>query len=324
VAEAWFGERVDAALLARFVERLVELDLVRRHDERRNYLWVLSPAESSRLVDEAEQAQTLKAHNPKGRLLEHCMRLRIPSPAVEWGTEGAYHTARMRLEQDGTVFDSGTRYASERVTAEQLAARRVLELCEEHERAELDGAIVDISDEQAIALKASNPKGRLLEEAARRKSAAPRLEARVIAGRWCCRVRLPSDTGESHSRWYRAASKVIAEQGAASEVVSKLSEQPPDTTEKDDAGEGQQHPPASEPHGKDPRITLNELRQRRYLDDFGYELVDRGGPPHAPRFTVRAWARTGEQSVLSEPCTGSSKKEAERRAAADLVGRIAG
>jgi len=67
-------------------------------------------------------------------------------------------------------------------------------------------------------------------------------------------------------------------------------------------------------------IALNELRQAGLLRASGFEIVDQTGPSHQPTFTVVAWGTTPEgRTIRAEPVSGSSKKSAQRAAAAQLL-----
>ena len=67
-----------------------------------------------------------------------------------------------------------------------------------------------------------------------------------------------------------------------------------------------------------PKSGLQELAAARNLGTPTYDHLATKGPPHAPRFTVRASLRGG-QSAEAE---GASKQEAETAAAAALLDRI--
>lgn len=64
-----------------------------------------------------------------------------------------------------------------------------------------------------------------------------------------------------------------------------------------------------------PKSGLQELAAARNLGAPAYDHLSTKGPPHAPRFTVRASLRSG-QSAEAE---GASKQEAETAAAAALL-----
>ncbi|MES2755523.1 MAG: ribonuclease III [Pseudomonadota bacterium] len=67
-----------------------------------------------------------------------------------------------------------------------------------------------------------------------------------------------------------------------------------------------------------PKSQLQEWAAAHRRAAPGYEIVDRSGPGHAPRFTVRVTVGRDEASA-----TGSSKQEAETAAAAALLARLA-
>jgi dsRNA-specific ribonuclease len=74
---------------------------------------------------------------------------------------------------------------------------------------------------------------------------------------------------------------------------------------------------------RDSRLLLNEQRQRGLLSDFGYPDLERARPAHAPEFMVRAWAKgPGVSQVTGGSKRAGSKREAQRLAAASLVGQL--
>ena len=69
---------------------------------------------------------------------------------------------------------------------------------------------------------------------------------------------------------------------------------------------------------QDAKTALHEWAMARGLPPPRYEIVDRRGPDHAPRFTVQA--RTGDGAA--ETAEADSKRRAEQAAAAALLARI--
>lgn len=325
IAEVWFGMRAKAIHVEQFVCRLIEFGLVRRDDEKSNLLWVLAPSLSGRFKDEADLASVLKSENHKGKLLEYCMRLKIEFPLTEWGIDGAFHTARMNLNIDGVTHDSGIHRAAERSVAEQLAARELIAQCKSNDLEHIGDEVCLITENQCAALKIRNPKGLLIEFLTKQRAALPQFDYRVIDSNWCCRTSLTFNNKQYVSVWYQAESKIIAQQGATAQVLEMLQ-----TLQVTSIESASVSTTISEHQNKtvetsttsqhDPRITLNELRQRRYILDYGYSMLDTTGPSHAPVFSIQAWAQIDDQTrTLSHPQHGISKKEAELRAARDLV-----
>ena len=69
---------------------------------------------------------------------------------------------------------------------------------------------------------------------------------------------------------------------------------------------------------RDPKTALQEWAQARGLALPAYELVSTSGPDHSPLFTVAASVAGGDRVTA----TASSKRLAEARAAASLLGRL--
>ena len=69
---------------------------------------------------------------------------------------------------------------------------------------------------------------------------------------------------------------------------------------------------------KDPKTTLQEWAQARGFGTPRYKEIDRTGPSHAPKFTVRVSLQNG-QSAQGE---AGSKRGAEQDAARTLLAEI--
>ena len=317
-AEAWFGRQVRGSVVDGLVDRLEEMGLVRRDDHRRSRLWVLGPGETDLYAAEGAEAERLKQDNPKGRLLELCMRLRIDPPEIELSTEGGDHVARISLMVNDRKLESGIQRSISRKTAEQRAARVLLAQIEEAERGDSAKAV---DEESARKLRTDNPKGKLLEWCMIRKMAAPLFEQRAVPGAYRVRVAL-GGTGESTllTDWYQAPSRKVAEQAAAAEMVELLRQSPDqDDLRHEDSSDSDISPSG----GVDPRALLNELMQTGRLLDFGYEETERSGPSHQPVFVMIAWAiGLDNEKITCEPTRADSKKAAQRAAAAELVDRL--
>ncbi len=107
VAEAWFGTAVDRATAERFARVLESAGLVRRDDHQRDRLWVLGVQESTLFPDEAVLEESLKLANPKGKLLELCMRMRVEPPQTVVQPQGAFYAAVMTMHHAGEELTSG-------------------------------------------------------------------------------------------------------------------------------------------------------------------------------------------------------------------------
>ena len=69
---------------------------------------------------------------------------------------------------------------------------------------------------------------------------------------------------------------------------------------------------------RDAKTTLQEWAQARAIGAPAYQEVDRSGPDHAPKFTVRVML-DGHEPELGE---GPSKRAAEQAAARALMSRL--
>ncbi len=326
VAEAWFGEAVDRSTVERFVRVLESVGLVRRDDHRRDRLWVLSVRETDLFPDEAALEERLKEANPKGRLLEFCMRSRVDPPHVEVRPHGAFFQARMKLRLADRTLDSGECQAASKKTAEQLAAERLLK---QIEAVEQSVRAVAVTDEDARRLQSANPKGKLLEWCARNKVPPPTFEQVPTPAGFRVRVVVrqpdrPSDAVVTD--WYEAARVKTAEHAAAETALARLLAQAPGNRADSAAPMAAAATGAAVPgaNGRTSAMALNELRQAGRLEDYGYELLEQNGPSHQPTFRVVAWARLPDgRSLRTDVVEASAKKAAQRLAADRLMERLA-
>jgi hypothetical protein len=313
VAEAWFGEAADRDALDRFVRVLEGVGLVRRDDERRDRLWVLGPQDTHLFPEEAALEEDLKRANPKGRLLEFCMRMRIDPPQTETESQGAFFRATMSLCCQGETVVSGPQQAASKKAAEQLAAQVPLDLVS---RRVSVADVVPVSEEDLSRLQSANPKGRLLERCAKNRWPAPHFEQQANPRGYQVRAAMERDGQQrACSGWYLASTLKAAEQAAAEDLLKTVGSEP--------AG-GQDHVPITEPGqqggGANAAMVLNELKQVGILRSFGYEVPDQEGPSHLPVFSIIAWATTPDgRTWRTAPLCASSKKSGQRSAAESLL-----
>lgn len=316
VAAAWFGRTVDRATAEAFARTLEAAGLVRRDDVRRDRLWVLGAQESDLLADEAVLEQRLKRENPKGRLLELCMRMNWPSPVTDTCVQGAYYRAQMTLDCGGRLLTSGPCRASSKKTAEQMAAEAILAQLQQQEA---DRNALPVTAEMAAQLLARNPKGRLLEWCSQQKMPAPQFHYAVSTQGHCVRVCLAwGEHQEHYSSWYVASKLKIAEHAAAEELQNWIESGGLEAMRK-------LSPPNEVPHatrlaGRNAAMLLNELKQVGLIHTVEYEMIDQVGPSHQPTFVVvgRVTMPDG-QRLNTQPVNASSKKTAQRAAAENLV-----
>jgi dsRNA-specific ribonuclease len=281
-------------------------------------LWVLGVSETRLFPDEAELEEELKHSNPKGRLLELCMRLRIDPPAVELQQQGAFYLATMTLQyQDQTLSNAPCRAASKK-TAEQMAARSLLDAISQRDRKE---QLVYLTDDDAVRLQSANPKGRLLEWCAKSKTPPPRFEQEAAHDGYRIRAVLTlDDPDEIVSGWFAAKKLKIAEQAAAEAILRQLPDTAcPQATTTGEVAESRRTTTEASP-GPNPAVVVNELTQAGLLHAAGYDQIGQTGPSHQPTFTMVAWAKLGDGRTLrTDPAHATSKKSAQRAAANALL-----
>jgi Cft2 family RNA processing exonuclease/dsRNA-specific ribonuclease len=328
LAEAWFGKPVAPVLQDHLVQQLEQTGLVRRDDHRRGLLWPLTPvaATPEPSAEERELAEMLKAENPKGKLLEWCMRRRIDTPTLRESTDadGGF-VMELELEIEGERVSSGSCRASAKKVAEQLAAKALLDCLS---RQEQTVEAIGVSEAQQIALEQQNPKGKLFEFCAQRKLSHPRFQTEAMVEGYRCvvTVKLPGGSG-LHTKPFLAVRAKVAEQAAAASLYEQLltweQNQPDGPTVSVDRQAGVAASVSTQPDAAPPRpdarVQLNHWRQQQHLVNFGYELMDHHGPSHQPVFVMTAWAElpSGDRHI-TEPVTAGSKKAAQLAAAAAL------
>jgi Cft2 family RNA processing exonuclease/dsRNA-specific ribonuclease len=319
LAEAWYGRAASAEELTRFVAALVEAGAVRRDEEDPARLWSLRAAAEAPVREDEAAAEALRADNPKGRLLELCMRRRLAPPEVVHSAAGEVHAVELRLATP-EILESGTFRASSRILAEQRAARRLLELLREAEATEAS----TVTEADEARLKQENPKGRLIELAARAKVGPPVFTVEPAVAGYVGRVSLPLAGEPALASGAHAARQArTAEQAAAAEVLEALRgllAGAPSAGAR--AAEGAAREEASPPRlaGKDPRAQLNEMRQLGMIRGYRFELVEQRGPPHAPVFVMRGVVETGGGETRCTPAVVvKNKKDGESECAGPLL-----
>ncbi len=319
VAEAWFGQVADRATVEKFSRVLESVGLVRRDDHHRNRLWVLGVQETHLFPDEAELEESLKQANPKGRLLEYCMRMRIEPPVVDIQPVGAFHEARMSLLCQGETLDSGPCQAASKKTAEQQAAQVLWDMVSLRNDAE---TVVQVTQDDAIRLQSANPKGRLLEWCAKHKAVPPEFQQTASPAGYRVRGQLSlSHQNDIFTVWYDGSKLKVCEQAAAEAMLRQLPQELPAPTLPEAAVvHAPQESAAQPPSGRNAAMVLNELCQVGLLQAVGYDVLDQTGPSHQPTFAIVAWAKTSAGDMIrAEPVHAPSKKSGQREAADRLL-----
>jgi len=313
VAEAWFGQPVERDVADRLVRVLEGVGLVRRDDDRRDRLWVLGPQETHLFPEEAALEEQLKRANPKGRLLEFCMRMRIDPPQTETESQGPFFRANMSLRYRGETVASGPQQAASKKAAEQLAAQVLLELLSR--RVSGDG-VVSVGEEDLSRLQSANPKGQILEQCAKKKWPAPQFEQHANPQGYQVRAVLDRDNEQCVcSSWYLATTLKAAEQAAAEDMLKILCSET--DSDQDDVASRE---PGQQRCESNATMVLNELKQVGILQSFGYEVASQDGPSHQPVFSIVAWTTTPDgRTWRTTPVCASSKKSGQRSAAERLL-----
>ena len=318
VAEAWFGRALDRSDVERFARVLEGIGLVRRDDQRRDRLWVLGPQETHLFPEEAALEEQLKQANPKGRLLEFCMRQRIDPPQTETASQGPFYRAQMSLNCQGETLVSGPQQAASKKVAEQLAAQVLLNLVSARNSV---ADVLRVREEDLPRLQSANPKGRLLEWCAQQKWPAPQFEQQATPEGYLVRALAGAESeAATWSAWHLAVTLKAAEQAAAEALLESLRGRPASGQTEVTVGPPQPTSPGQLAPDRNAAMVLNELRQAGVLTAAGYDVVHEEGPSHQPVFSTVAWATTPDgQNWRVSPVRASSKKAGQRSAAEQLL-----
>ncbi len=275
----------------------------------------LSPA----LATEAE-IEALTHDNPKGRLFEFCQRTKRGRPKLTLSKDGELHGVAMHLRVDGRLLESALKWATTRRVAEQLAARALLDvLASGEEESEPDEELT--ADDEARVTRA-NAKGKLLERCVVLRL-SPVFDVRPLVTAGGARFEASAHVvlGDGREVWSalrRGPTAKGAEHAVAELLLGELEAARADAAAEDD----DDAPPEV---GGDPRMILNELRQKGRLRDFGFALVRTEGPPHAPMFHIAGHIeRNDGERLKAAPVAAPSKKMGERLIALRLVRMLAG
>lgn len=257
-----------------------------------------------------ESPAPVAADNPKGKLLEFCARARC-APTFDHLVSGSMHGASVALVVDGEELHSGVHWATERTLAEQRAASALLSqlaaLEDEGDAGEW------VSEGEAAELRASNPKGRLLEHCVRAAMPAPSFDVRPVVTLdgpgFEATAHLVVGEDEIWGDVRRASTAKAAEQATAASLLARL----PGVA-------------AAEPvkvTAIEPVSVLNELRQKNAIRDYAFAVQRIEGPPHAPVFRLAGFSvRADGSGVEVRDVEAASKKEGERRAAVQLLDKL--
>jgi dsRNA-specific ribonuclease len=319
VAEAWFGTAVDRATAERFARVLESAGLVRRDDHQRDRLWVLGVQESTLFPDEAVLEESLKLANPKGKLLELCMRMRVEPPQTVVQPQGAFYAAVMTMHHAGEELTSGLCRAASKKTAEQLAAQALLDLIAVRDQAD---EVVQVPSDESLRLQSDNPKGRLLEWCARHRITAPHFQQDASPAGYRVRGQLALAAEQAIlTPWFDAPKLKLGEQAAAEALLQRLpTVSPPSVLSDSMPRPPATPPPTSENLGRNPAMDIHELCQAGVLQAAGYEVLDPTGPSHQPSFSVVGWATTPDgRTIRTEPVVAPAKKAGQRLAADRLL-----
>ena len=213
----------------------------------------------------------------------------------------------LRLETPEGILASGTFHASSRLLAEQMAARRLLELLRG------GGGASSVAGHRGAggAAQAAEPQGSAVGAGDPAQGGPARLHGRSDRvrvrgeGRPCrcgtsprsCPAPTPPGRPRPRSRPPPPSSSRRCTRWMHGERPKSDVRAPTETM-------GDPAPPSTPRRlrGKDPRVQLNEMRQLGLIQGFGFELVEQRGPPHLPIFVMRGYLETaGGERRHTEP-----------------------
>jgi Cft2 family RNA processing exonuclease/dsRNA-specific ribonuclease len=320
-AQLWFGCKKDAAAIDLFVQRLEEFGLVKRDDVRRTMFHVLSSAEVQCGSDEFQTECRLKDENPKGKLLEYCMKRKIGFPLFDSSIDNGYHYTVAKMSFDNNELISKPGKALSKKTSEQLAAEDLLNQLQisgspAMKEAESSEKALEIDDAGKERLKFDNPKGKLYEFCAANRVKIPALFHKMESGLHL--VKLKDRRGTFETAWFSSSAKVVSEQAASEAFLNYLLTDTRVSEHKED-----NQTTTMVKSGTDPRIIINRLLQTKQILDFGYDLKSTEQVEKQTLFTICAWAVLPDNvRIESSGLCSLSKKEAQYRAASEILQKI--
>lgn len=321
-AQLWFGCKKDAAAIDLFVQRLEEFGLVKRDDVRRTLFHVLSSVEIQSGSEEFQTECRLKDENPKGKLLEYCMKRKIEFPLFDSTIDNGYHCTIAQMTFNDNVLISKPGRALSKKTSEQLAAEDLLTQLQTSgsspatEVTECSEETVEIDDAGKERLKIDNPKGKLYEFCAANRVKLPALFHKMQTGMHL--VKLKDRRGTFETAWFNSSAKVVSEQAASEAFLNHLLTDTCVSGNKED-----DQTDTTIKSGTDPRIIINKLLQTKHILGFGYDLKSTEQVEKQTLFTVCAWAVLPDNTrIESSSLSSLSKKEAHYRAASEILQKI--
>ena len=327
IAYLWFGCKADAVSTDLFLHRLEELGVAKRDDIRRGFLHVITTPDSDLNPEEFLLELRLKNQNPKGRLLEYCMKKRVELPPFEIESQDGYYYASVKITIEGKLLSSIKCKALSKKTAQQLAAENLLSLLPEEQAVDIESDLVEefinISDLEVVQLRINNHKGKLYEFCAAGKVENPVFFHKSQSGKHL--VKLADKKAAFETKWYSSTSKIAAEHAASYALLTYLQSLVYETetaeetvNEKNEEKNGDNS--TGNKTGNDPRGIINNFLQTKQLLGFGYDLVGTENITNQTLFTVTAWVTLPDTTrIQSSPFSAHSKKEAQCRAAADVL-----
>ncbi len=327
LSQAWFGEKVEEKKRLELGHALVATGLAKFHEEKQDHLWPLTKRSplAEPTPEEIALEEDLKKENPKGTLLEFCARRNMPAPEKLATLHKGRHVVELKVRLDDEILSSGVKDAHSERMAEQLAARELLSVIAERHAEE---KVVSLSDEEIQRLKLENPKGKLLEFVMKHKLKQAVVEpVAVPVGFRCFAAWVSPDEKTFKTKVYQAKKAKEAEQACCEEMLEQItnwmketeSEQTSETAEKQESSAGKEQQASV----KEARVLLNEMKQKKQVSDFGYELIERTGESHQPVFKMIAWAILNDGAkVQTKPAEAGSKKEGQKTVADDLLNML--
>lgn len=332
-AQLWFGSKVSGQTIDLFMNALENLRIARRDDERRNYCYVLASDTLTNDSDEIQLEKRLKDENPKGKLLEYCMKHKLEYPRFDIERGDGYHYATAILSVNGTELVSQKWKALSVKTAQQLASEELLRTVDGGRRTEnaegweqksendvISEKIIEVESAAYEQLKISNFKGKLFEFCSVNKIKIPSFICQTASGKHL--VKIHDHRSYFETDWYSSPVKIISQQAAAgafleflNKTLSSLDTQAGSENVDTDSIIVQNRKTTS-----DPRNIINKLLQTKEVIDFGYTVIGAEQVNNQTFFSVTAWAVLPDKTRIESPVISAmSKKDAQYQCASKLL-----
>lgn len=248
-------------------------------------------------TEAANDNSNLLWKNAKGSLLEYMKLEGLEPPVFLTRKQDSSYKANVIVSTLDVPLHSEAFYHPDEKTAEALACQSVLSKLIKLPRTARKA--------ESVSLTNPNPKGKVLEQATALGITAPTFQSSVHPEGFFGRVLVSTKDENFTSPYYISPKLKVVERAAFHYFIGH------------DAFQGESE--NNTPTATNPKTLLNQFKQKKKIDDYGFEWLEEQSDGHQPRFTARGWCHIGSKKFESELATATTKKLAATKAAELLV-----